>query len=140
MAKIKLKIPDRFVYETKMEVRVNDVNYGGHLGNDSVLTLAHEARMRFLKDNDVSELDIYGTSLIQSDTVIVYKSQAFHGDVLKIEIALDDFSNASFDFYYLISNVQTKKEVARIKTRMVFFDYKKGKLCALPNAFRDKFA
>ncbi len=123
-----------------MEVRVNDVNYGGHLGNDSVLTLAQEARLRFLKDNDFSELDIYGTSLIQADAVIVYKSQALHGDVLKIEIALDDFSNTSFDFYYLISNVKTKKEVARIKTRMVFFDYKKGKLRAVPNAFRDKFA
>jgi len=140
MAKIKLNLPETFVFQTELTVRINDVNYGGHLGNDAILTLAQEARLRFLKKYAFSEIDVYGASLIQADAVIVYKAQAFYGDQLKIEVALGDFSNTSFDFFYLITNRTTEKEVARVKTRLVFFDYQRGKTLAVPEAFREQFA
>ncbi len=139
MARIELNLPSQFIFETILEVRTSDVNYAGHLANESVLTLAQEASLRFLKQHGFSEFDIFGLGLIQADTVIIYLAQAFHGDRLKVEIALDDFSNASFDFFYRISNVDSGKEVARVKTRMVFFDYKSGKSCAIPDGFREKF-
>ena len=45
--KIKFKVPSKYHFETKLKIRVSDLNYGGHLGNDSVLSLAHESRVRF---------------------------------------------------------------------------------------------
>ena len=48
MARVKLEIPELLPFATELEVRVGDVNYGGHLGNDALLGLLHEARIRFL--------------------------------------------------------------------------------------------
>ena len=48
MSRIKLALPDRWTFSTELPVRISDINYGGHLGNDAVLALAQEARVRFL--------------------------------------------------------------------------------------------
>jgi len=139
MARIELNLPSKFIFETVLEVRTADVNYAGHLGNESVLTMVQEASLRFLKKYGYSEFDIVGLGLIQADAVVVYLAQAFHGDRLKVEIALADFANASFDFFYRITNFDNRKEVSRVKTRMVFFDYEGGKSEAVPDEFRKNF-
>jgi len=46
MARIKIEIPDKFIYKTEIPIRITDINYGGHLGNDSLLSIIHEARVR----------------------------------------------------------------------------------------------
>ena len=38
-------------------VRVGDINYGGHMGNDKALLLFHDARLYFLGKYDFSESD-----------------------------------------------------------------------------------
>ena len=78
----------------------------------------------------MSELDFHGCSLIQGDAAIVYKSEAFRGDVLTIELYMEDDHKYGFDFFYLIKN--GTKEVAHAKTGMVFFDYDKKKISLNP--------
>ena len=58
MARIKLDLPGRFPFSTELRVRITDVNYGGHMGNDALLGLLHEARVQFLAHYGLSELDI----------------------------------------------------------------------------------
>ena len=58
MARIKLEVPENIHFKTKITLRVSDMNYGGHLGNDAVLSLAHEARVQFLKQFGYSEMDL----------------------------------------------------------------------------------
>ena len=48
MARVRFQVQGQEVFKTTLQVRVDDVNYAGHLGNDSVLTLCQEARVRFL--------------------------------------------------------------------------------------------
>ncbi|MBN2614665.1 MAG: thioesterase family protein [Bacteroidales bacterium] len=139
MGKVKIDLPEHFLYKTELTVRVSDLNYGGHLGNDAVLRLVHEARIRFLKSEDHTEFDVYGAGLIQSDAVIVYKSEAFHGDKIEVSVALSDFTNAACDFYYLLTHQPSGKEVARAKTRIVFYDYRHRKKLPVPAAFLEKF-
>jgi acyl-CoA thioesterase FadM len=70
-----------FPFSTELRVRITDVNYGGHMGNDSLLGLLHEARVQFLAHYGLSELDIGGLwGIIMADSVIVYKSEAFPGE------------------------------------------------------------
>ena len=64
--RVKLKIPDFFHFETLLTIRVSDLNYGGHLGNDSFLTLAHESRVQFFKSMNMTERNFFGSSLILS--------------------------------------------------------------------------
>ena len=139
MAKIKLELPGKFDFHTEIPVRITDLNYGGHLGNDSVLTLIHEARVRFLKSFGYSEMDVCGAGLIQADTVIVYKLEAYYGTVIDFAVTVGDFTNAACDFFYLLTDKSIGKEIARAKTRIVFFNYQTRKNLPAPEAFREIF-
>jgi acyl-CoA thioesterase FadM len=132
-------MPEEFMFQTDIPVRITDINYGGHLGNDSVLSLVHEARIRFLKQYDFSELDAGGgAGMIQADAVVVFRSEAFYGDIVSIEVTVDDFSATGCDFLFLLSNKKNGKEIARVKTGIVFFDYEKKKLLKVPADFKNK--
>lgn len=137
MPRIKLEMPDHFPFETVITVRITDLNYGNHLGNDALLGMIHEARVRFLKYLDYSETDVAGVGVIMGDVAIVYKSQAFYGDQLIVSVAVDHLSRKSCDFYYRISR-KDGKAVALAKTAIVFFDYQQNKPAALPEDFRRK--
>ncbi len=138
MARIKIDFPDHILFSTTLRVRITDINYGGHLGNDSVLSLVHEARLRFLNSFGYTEMDIEEKSLIMTDAVVVYKSEGFYGDLLNVEIAVAEFSEIGFDIFYRIVNDQTKKAVATVKTGMLFFDYHARKPVKVPPEFLKK--
>lgn len=137
MTRTKLQLPDKFDFSTEVQVEVSDINYAGHLGNDKVLSFVHEARVRFLKQFDFTELNIDGAGTIMIDAVILYKSEAFYGDTLKIEVATGNFHRIGCDFFFRITNAGNGREVARAKTGMVFFDYEKKKILPLPDRFNE---
>ena len=64
MARVNLEPLPRYPFRTEISVRIDDLNYGGHLGHDRVLTLVHEARVAWLKSHGWSEMDCAGTGLI----------------------------------------------------------------------------
>ncbi|MCP4598069.1 thioesterase family protein [Neptuniibacter sp.] len=138
MARIKIDMPDNYIFSTELPVRISDINYGGHLSNDAMLSLIHEARVRFLSHYHYSELNIEGLGLIMTDSAIVYKAEGFHGDQLQIDITVGDFNKYGCDFFYLISNKNTAVEVAHAKTGVVFFDYEARRVQSVPKAFMNK--
>jgi acyl-CoA thioester hydrolase len=140
MARIQITLPDTFIFTTELSVRASDLNYGAHVGNDSVLTLMQEARIilyRSLGFKD--EISFEGsTGQIIADAAIQYKSEAFLGQRLTIKIAVHEFTRFGFDMYYLLENSETGKEVARGKTGIVCFDYEKRKIAAIPDILLHK--
>ena len=139
MARVKLNLPEKFDFSTEIPVRISDINYGAHVGNDSVLSLIQEARLRFLKQHGFSEGDVDGPGMLMVDAVVVYKSQAFYGDVLRIEVGVDDLDKNGCDLVYRITQITTGREIARAKTGVVFYDYKVGKLVSTPERFKTTF-
>src|SRR5215203_6969871 len=97
MARIKLVLPGHFSFTTSIPVRITDLNYGGHVGNDTVLSLLHEARMQFLKEFGYTEMEFEGTSLIMSDVGVEFKAELFYGDVVTALVTAANFSRVSFD-------------------------------------------
>ncbi len=93
--------------------------------------------IRFLNEYGYSEGNIEGVGIMMADVVIIYKTQGHYGDILSIQIGIDDISKKSCDFYYKISN-QNDKVVALCKTAIVFFDYSTQKPTAIPPQFIDK--
>lgn len=71
-----------------------------------------------------------GRGTIMADVAIEYKGEGFHGDMLHIRMAADDFSKYGFDVVYDVRN-QDGREIARAKTGMLMFDYKARKLQVL---------
>lgn len=138
MARITLTLPPTFSFSTKIQIRITDINYGNHLGNDAVLSLIHEARMQFLQSAGYSELDLAGVGLIMADVAIEFKAEAFYGETLTAYITAGDFSRVGFDLFYKLVKEDAKTVVALAKTGMVCFDYEKRKVTAVPPEVQQK--
>lgn len=136
MARIKLTPPEKILFSTKIPVRITDLNYGNHLGNDALVSILHEARVQWLKSAGFSELDAGGTGLIMTDLAVEYKAEAFYGDELSVAIGVADISKMSFDLYYTITNQQDRL-VAKAKTGIVCYDYGKKKVAEISNKLFD---
>ena len=139
MPRSKLEMPSQFHFTTEIPIRITDINYGGHLGNDAALSIIHEARIRLLMDKGYTEFNVEGVGIIMSDSVVVYKSEAFYRESLRIQIAVSDFSKYGCDFYYLIRESESGREVIQAKTGIVFFDYENRKLVTVPDKFKSYF-
>ena len=137
MARIKIELPASWSFSTELPVRVTDINYGNHMGNDAFLGLLHEARMQWLGQFGWTELISERIGMIMVEIEVRLKSQAVYGDVLKVAVSPVNFGRMGFDLVYLAKKATTGVEVARARTGMVFFDYTANKLAAMPPAFRE---
>ena len=138
MSKVKVEIPEEFIFKTEIPVRISDINYGGHLGNDAVLSIVHEARLRFLNQHNIIEFNANGPGIIMVDAAVEYKAESFYGDIIIVEIAAKDITGAGCDFVYRLTNKETKKIIALVKTGIVFYDYGKKKVIAMPVKFKSE--
>ena len=138
MARIRVELPETFLFSTDMEVTIGHINYGGHMGNDSLLTILHEARIRFLESMGYSEKDIEGAGLILSDAAIEYKAECFRGDRLTVQVAVADPGKYGCDLCYLVTKTGTDTVAARAKTGILFFDYGTRRPISIPEGFKSK--
>ena len=125
MSRVKIQFPEHNpLGVVVIPVRISDINYGNHVGNDSILSIIHEARMQVLAQSNYTEMDAGGNSMIMADVMIAYKAEAFYGDTLDVEVYAADVSSVRFDLLYRVRTSRAGKEIAHAKTGMVCFDYK----------------
>lgn len=138
MARVKIDITTGSLFTTQIPVRITDINYGNHVGNDALVSMVHEARMRWLTSGGYSELDLKGASLIMGDLAVVYKCESFYGDMLDFSISVEGITAVSFEIYYSITTVRNGVTVtiAQAKTGMVCYDYTLKKVVAIPAVFK----
>lgn len=140
MARIEIKLPEKFLFSVDIPVRVTDLNYGGHVGNDRILSVMHEARVQFYRHLGFKDELSFGENIGQiiTDAAMVYKSESFLGDVIIVQITVMDFNKYGFDMVYLLTNKVTGKEIARGKTGIVCFDYQRKKIAGIPESLKQK--
>ena len=140
MARIKLQFPEKILSSVEVRVRITDINYGNHLGNDALVSILHEARVMWLQQLGYTEMNIEDCSIIMSDLAINYLKESFYGDILRIEIAVDLISNAGFELCYRINCKRDESEIiiAIAQTGIMFFDYSKRKVIQMPDVFKSK--
>ena len=134
MARIKIDIPEKVIGTFVIPVRIGDINYGNHVGNDAFVGIIHEARMQWLKQYDYTELKVERIGLIMSDLAIEFKSESFYGDVVEVKLGAGDISRVGFDLYYQLFAKRIDEHVllANAKTGMVCYDYDAKKVAAIP--------
>ena len=132
MSSTKLDLPKEFNFHVSIPVRITDINYGGHVGNDTVLTLLHEARMKFLYHYDFSEMNFGGVGLIMRDVTIEFKKELFYGDSARVYVTVTNFSRVGFDVFYKMVKNEDEMQVAIAKTGMVCYDYNTKKIASVP--------
>lgn len=136
MNRIKVNIPEYFSFSTSIKVTLRDLNYGNHVGNDTVLSLLQEARQQFLATRGYKELDIEGFGLIMVDAMIEFKKELQYADTILISVHAQDFDKMGFDFFYKIELIQEDQFIlaVRAKTGMLLYDYLNKKKVSLSNS------
>jgi acyl-CoA thioesterase FadM len=138
MPRLKIDLPAKKLVTVSIPVRITDINYGNHLGNNSIVGIIHEARVQFLQKHNFTELNVTGTALIMSELLVEYKNESFYGDVLEVNIFIGEITRVSFELFYQISTTRDKKKIiiALAKTGMVCYNYEIKKVTAVPGELR----
>ena len=140
MARLQLDFPeDQYCFTTPLTVRVTDINGANHLGNDSMISMISEARALFLFEYGVPETERDGSGIIVTDLATTYRAEAHARDQLVFEVGVMDFNKYGGDLIYRITRPRDEKLIAMAKTGFVFYDYKAGRVCPMPDDFRARF-
>lgn len=139
MARIQFDLPERFLFSTHIPIYISHVNQGGHLDNAQLLTLVSEARVRFFRSLGYhSEIDIDGCAIVVGDMLAQYKSEAFYGETMVVDMVPADFNKYGFDLVFRLTDLASGREVARGKTGVVFL--RDGKVSAPPQDFVERLS
>ena len=134
MARVLFDLPDRFCFETTLQVYISHVNQGGHLDNAQLLSLVSEARLRFFQAMGMTEANAGGAGIVVGDMLAQYKSEAFHGEQLIVRMRPMDFNRYGFDLVFCMTETAQRREVARGKTGIVFIDPATRRVTPIPMA------
>jgi len=128
--RIRLDLPQTVLFSMEISVRVTDVNYAGHLGNDRLLVYAQEVRSAWFASLGFNELDIEGCNTIMADAALQYVNEAFANESLTITLFLGEQHKYGFDMYYLVA--RDEDVICKMKTAILF--QKDGSLTAPPSS------
>ncbi len=137
MSRVKITMPDQFLFSLQRSVGISDLNYARHLDSVSMVRIIHEARLQFLAELGFTEANIFGLGMVVTDLAVDYQSESFANDTLNIEVGVGRFNRYGCDIYYQINNTALDRIVCGAKTGVVFFDFDKHKIALIPKAFKE---
>ncbi|RJG03280.1 acyl-CoA thioesterase [Noviherbaspirillum sedimenti] len=140
MTRIQIELPEHFAFATEIPLYFHHINSGGHLDNALLLSLVSEARVRYFKTQGSQELDAIGLIMIVADAAVQYKSEAFYGEVMVVEMTPMHFHRKGFDLVYRMCDKASGREVARGKSGMLCFDHGLRKTAPMPESFVQRMA
>jgi acyl-CoA thioester hydrolase len=126
------------------EIRVGDINYGGHMGNDKALLVFHDARLKFLESLTFSEKNIGGPGIIMRDAHVSFRKEVYLHDVLTVDIGIENVSASAFEMIYTVKRINSGQQsveeevVFTGSTGLVAFDYGLRRPVRLPEEFLGK--
>lgn len=142
MARIKIEMPPVKLAELTIPVRISDVNYGKHVGNDAFVSILHEARLQWLNQKGYSELDVDGAGLIMGDLALEFKNESFYGDIIKVSLYAGEMSRVSFELFYQLTTQRNNSTLllANAKTGMICYNYQTNKPVSLTDKIKTLLA
>ena len=101
VSRVSIALPETFQFTTELPVLISQVNSGNHLGNDALISLMNETRVRFTRRQGFLENDVArGLTMVNADLAVLYQSEAHYGEVLVVSIAAVNFHRCGYDFVY----------------------------------------
>jgi acyl-CoA thioesterase FadM len=136
--RIKLQEQPFYEFYYEVTVQVRDINYGGHLGNDALVGLIHEARFNLLHRLGLSEKNLGDgqTGIIMADLAVNFKGEGFLLDTLCIESHIGEMSEMTLRGFRVFHRVSKDDLLlALAETGIVAFNYRDRKVASIPDAF-----
>ncbi len=138
MPRIKLTEKSAYSFSTNCTVRLDDINFGGHVDNATLVIFLNEARVRYLKQFGSSGWDMGDgtTGIIIGDLSINYKSEIFYGNEITIDCEIDEIEEKSFRMFYRVRNNGATAAIA--ESGIVGLNLKEKKTGKIPDVFIEK--
>ncbi|MCX6235170.1 MAG: thioesterase family protein [Bacteroidetes bacterium] len=122
----------------QFEVRIGDINYGGHMGNDKALLIFQDARIGFLESLGFSEKNLGDhTGIIMSEAHVFFKKEVFLHDQLTVDVSVTEVTTSSFVLIYTVRRLEDNTEVLSGTTKQLAFNYDRRKVVRIPELFRN---
>ena len=126
------------MFSYKYKILKEDINYGGHVGNERALLFFQFSRMAFFESLGFTELDLGdGIGVIQKNGYVEYNKELFLNDEIEIKITKIEIEKINFTCHYEIYNNAGEK-VINGYTMLVCYDYTAKKIKRVPQGFKDK--
>jgi acyl-CoA thioester hydrolase len=123
----------KFRYAITLQPR--DINYGGHLGVDSLVSIVGTARAYIFKSVGLSELNLGDnkTGMIMTDFVINLKAEGFMFDSLEVYSHVGELTKNGFRFFHKVT--RGASIIALVESGFLAFDYTAEKVTRVPETF-----
>ncbi|MDD3846507.1 MAG: thioesterase family protein [Syntrophorhabdaceae bacterium] len=135
MPRVKLQEQRMYEFTIPMTLHPRDINYGGHLGNDSLVTLAGTARAQMFHSMGFSEGDLGDgkTGIIMADLAVNYRAEAFIFDEIHIDTHIGEMRSGGFRIFHRVMKADTL--IALTEAGVVTFDYTTHRIAHVPEVF-----
>ena len=135
MPRIRLVEQQSYEFHYKLAVRPQDVNYSGHVGNDSLVSLVGAARAYAFHCLGLSELNLgdNSTGMIMTDLTVNYRSEAFLFDELLVDTHFGEPARAAFRMFHRVRRDATV--IALMESGFVAYSYPLRKIAPIPQEF-----
>ena len=141
MERVRLEFPAAaIVHRHPLTVRVTDMNYGRHLGHDTLVSLLHEARIQAFGALGLTEWDLGGYPSVVADLAVQYQSEARWPDALVVETAIPVPAGRSITVYHRVLHAEGGRPVATARLNVLLVDPDAGRPVAIPEAVRAAIA
>jgi len=131
------KLTEQPVYEFcyPITVQPRDINYGGHMGVDALVSVVWTARAEIFRSAGLSEgnLGDNKTGIIMTDFVANLKAEGFVFDELVVHSHIGELTRTGFRFFHRVTRGQSL--VALVETGFLAFDYITQKVTLVPETF-----
>ncbi len=117
-------------------MRINELNYGNHVGYQNYLSYFQEARIAYLGQFGYSEIDIEGYGMIIGEANCRYKKELFFNDRIRVACGIQGMNSKRIVMRYAI----TRGEIVCAEgfTHNLCYDYHAKKVMRFPDAFMSK--
>jgi acyl-CoA thioester hydrolase len=135
MPRIRLMEQETYGFSYSVQVRPQDINYSGHVGNDNLISLVGAARAFTFHSLGFSEMDLGDghTGVIMTDLAVNYKAEAYLFDNLSVETHAGEFGRSGFRMFHRVS--RGEKTIALVETGFATFNYAAKKVALIPQVF-----
>ena len=126
------------MFSIKYKIKDEDINYGGHVGNERALLFFQMVRINFFESLGLSELNIGdNVGVIQRNSFVEYNKELFLDDEITIQITDIQLEKNKFNIYYEVYNQENKLAING-STLLLPFSYAEKKLKRVPSIFKEK--
>lgn len=141
MERVKLEFPEAAIrHRHPLSVRVTDMNYGQHLGHDTVISLMHEARTHALAALGFTEGDLGGYPCVAADLAVQYQAEARWPDALVAETAIPEPGRRAITVFHRLQRPADARTVATARITLMLVNPESGRSVAVPETLRAALA